>query len=169
MKAVAAQALVVIFARQCKGIIHPRMGTVERGIEAADLDGFGKCHMRGCYSGQIVRLVQGSEWHELFKVGNDILGEDNRFGVIRTAMDNAVPDRKNIDAGDMSLEHVHDVEQGFHMLAGPVLRKHLVLDHLSGARFEDAMRCGVECFDLSFCLEHRTPAIQFEQREFQRG
>ena len=73
MEAVAAHASAVIDARQGEGVVHPGVGAMKRRVEAGDLHGIRKSHMRGCDAGEIMRLMQRSERNELLKLPDDVL------------------------------------------------------------------------------------------------
>ena len=92
MKAVAADAVLVEFARQRIGVVDPGMGAVKGGVEAGDLHGLREGGLRGADAGKVVRLVQRRQriqplqYRELPRVEHD------GFAEVDAAMDDPVAD-----------------------------------------------------------------------------
>ena len=85
----------VVFLRQGEGVVNPRVATVKRGIEAGHLYRIGEGVARGADAGEVVRLMQGRERLVFFERFQNLIGDDDRGGVLRAAVHHAMP-----DAGD---------------------------------------------------------------------
>src|SRR5215470_7909467 len=81
---------------------------MESGVEAGDL-GYVRCNRSdGADGGDVMRLVQRRQRHQLLKTGYHPLIDDDRLGIVRSAVHDAVS-----DAAKLSL--------AAHMLLKPVL------------------------------------------------
>ena len=92
VKTVAANSFVVIAAWQREGVGDKGVAAMKRRIETGDLNGARKCALSCFYSGNIVRLMQGSEWDENLELGENVLLDDRRLHEIDAAMHDAMAD-----------------------------------------------------------------------------
>jgi len=93
MKAVPAHALCIQVLRDCVMICNSAVVAVKGGIEAGNLRQTRKKRQNGANGREIVRLVQGRKRHIALKPGEHLRVYENRFVVLRAAMDDAVADR----------------------------------------------------------------------------
>ena len=93
MKAVAAHALVVIGAGQGVGVVDERMAAMEGGVEAGDLRRRRERLPRRLDAGDVVRLVERRERDQRPQLRERRLVDQDRGGVIRPSVDDAVADR----------------------------------------------------------------------------
>ena len=122
MKAIAAHALVVIGARQGVGVVDEGMGAVEGGIEAGDLRNRRKRFHRRLDSGDVVRLVERRKRNEGAQFHERSLIDQDRLGIIRPAVDDAMADRGNRRIVPRVLEPFQNGAHRRHMIdTGPRL------------------------------------------------
>ena len=93
MKAIATHALVVIGARQGVGVIDEGMAAMESGVEARDLRRRRKSFHRRFDARDIVRLVEGRKRDERFQLRKRGVVDQNRLGIIRPSVHDAMANR----------------------------------------------------------------------------
>ena len=81
VEAVSSDAIFFVdFIGQGVHIGDLRDGCVKGSIEAGDLDDVGQTFLRGLYSGEVWRIMQGGEVGEFFDRSDDFVVDDNRAG-----------------------------------------------------------------------------------------
>ena len=116
METVAPQTLVVIAARQCISVAHPGVAAMKSGVETADLDGIWK-YVRGAFHGRdVIGLMQRRPGHIAAQLGEARVIEDMRLGKVRSAVRDAMADRRDTRSVGTGLHDIKDLAQGASMI-----------------------------------------------------
>ena len=165
VEAVAADAPGRELARQRKFLRQRRLAAVEGGIEAGDLPHLGRGGADRPNDGDLVRLVQRGERHQLLEIGQQPAIDQRRLGILQSAMHHAVADAVESGlAADVTCEPVVDrrdrpVVAG----AGDRLRGELAapgIGDLKSRRDPDSLHLAVHA------RRKRSVGGGFEHREF---
>lgn len=141
---------------------------MKRRIETGNLHGVWKGTARGRDAGEIVRLVNRRQRYEAFKFRDDVTGEFDGLRKARAAMDDTVPDGRDLRFRKVRLECVQDMLQRLVMRVRSVFWNEPVLEFIARAGTQDQMRRRSKRLDLPPRVRNRLPAIHIKQREFQR-
>ena len=93
MKTIAFDALGAERPGQGKKLGDVRLRAMESGIETADLRYLRQPCGKGADAGQVMRLVQGSQYDELFEFGEHLRRQYHRLRIEFATMHDTVADR----------------------------------------------------------------------------
>ena len=98
MKAVALNTGGADVQRQRNEIRDRRMAAVKTGVEASDLRHFRQAHRHRFDGGEVVRLMEGRQRHEIPQLRRDFRRDHDRIGKGFAAMDHAMSDADDLSA-----------------------------------------------------------------------
>jgi len=113
MEAITADAVLLVqLVREGVQVRAFREGGMEGGVEHGDVRGVRQRGARGVDAGEVGGVVEGRERREGIEIGENLVIEDDRFGVALPTMHHAVPDEMDVVRFGLLAERVEPDAEG---------------------------------------------------------
>ena len=152
VKAVALHAAAADVARERDHLGDVGLSAVEAGVEAGHLRDAWKLRGDRIDGGEIVRLMQWRQRHELPEIGQDLRCHNGRRGVFCAAVHHAVPDTQHATAAVPRPQPLGQRIQSSSGILDDRIQR-MIGKHASGVVLRGEPWRGADAFDLSARFE----------------